>query len=294
MRLLALALLLACAPPPRAPQPPLAANAVRLVTWNVHDLFDAEDQVTPPGAADTVLTPAEVEAKLERLATVLARLDADVVAVQEVENRPLLERLARRLGGDHHAVLEEAFDPRGIDVGLLTRWPVTAVVSHGADRATDGSHLFARDLLEVHLATGERPLVVVVAHLVSRLDPASDPRRRAQAERAREVVEEAAGAPDAPLVVLAGDLNDAAGSQTLAPLFADGGLADAGAVLGAEGWTWRGQGRVDRLDYLLLRRPEEAAVLRVEVASGEDVLAASDHRPLVADLWLGRSTHPVR
>ena len=60
-----LAALLACGP---ALPPPLAPGAevrdpvqVRVATWNVHDLFDAEDRVVPPGDEDLVPTPEEVD-----------------------------------------------------------------------------------------------------------------------------------------------------------------------------------------------------------------------------------------
>ena len=61
---LALAALLACAPalppPPESPGPVRAPVPVRVATWNVHDLFDAEDRLVPPGDEDLVPAPAEV------------------------------------------------------------------------------------------------------------------------------------------------------------------------------------------------------------------------------------------
>jgi endonuclease/exonuclease/phosphatase family metal-dependent hydrolase len=181
----------------------------------------------------------------------------------------------------------EGFDPRGIDVGVLSRLPVLRWVSHLDDRAAGGEPLFARDLAEVHLDAGAGELVLVAAHLVSRLDPANDERRREQAARARAVVDALARGPAAPVVVLAGDLNDLAGSAALAPLLSDGALVDLGAGASAEeGWTWSGGGRRERIDYALVPRSEAPAAVAVRVIGGADVAAASDHRPLVVDLWL--------
>jgi endonuclease/exonuclease/phosphatase family metal-dependent hydrolase len=277
-----------CAPVP--PGPPLRAGpaALRIVTWNVHDLFDEEDRLEPPGEEDTVLTPAQVESKLARVGAVLARLEADVVVLEEVEGLALLERLASGplAARGYRAFLVDAFDPRGVDVGALARVPVTTYHSHADERAPDGSHLWSRDLVEIHLAGLRRPLVVLGTHLVSRLDPAADPRRRLQAQRMREVFDALRAGSGAPLVIGLGDLNDLPVSVALAPLFADGELVDLGATLeGAAGWTWSGGGREERIDYAFLARDDLAAITRFEVASGPDVAAASDHRPVVLDVW---------
>jgi endonuclease/exonuclease/phosphatase family metal-dependent hydrolase len=265
--------LAACAPAPTAPPAGAGPASLRIVTWNVHDLFDEEDRAEPPGEDDTVLSPSQV------------RLEADVIVLQEVEALALLERLASGplAGGGYQAYLVEALDPRGIDVGALVRVPVTAYRSHAGDRAPDGSHLWSRDLVEIHLG-GARPLVLLGAHLVSRLDPSADPRRRLQAQRMREVFDGLRAEAGAPLVIGLGDLNDLASSAALIPLFADGALADLGAALDPS-WTWSGGGREERIDYAFLANEDLAAVTRLEVASGPDVAAASDHRPLVLDVW---------
>jgi len=276
-----------------APLPPSDGAApgprsLRIVSWNVHDLFDELDRTTPPGDLDTVLAPAEVEGKLARVGSVLARLDADVVLLQEVENLPLLERLAAGplAGAGYRAFLREGLDPRGIDVGLLARVPVESVLGHLDDRTPSGLHLWARDPLEVHLASDGRPVVLLGAHLVSRLQPADD-RRRLQAERLRQLADGLAAGSSRPLVMVLGDLNDLPDSDALAPLLGDGALLDLGAAAApADAWTWSGGGATERLDYVLVPRVERAAVSRFAVGEGPDVAAASDHRPLVVDLWL--------
>ena len=182
--------LLACAP--AAEDAPRAnRSTLRVVTWNVHDLFDEVDQLQPPGDADTALTQAEVEAKLARVGRVLARLDADVLVLEEVENLGMLERLAAGplAGGGYRAFLREGFDPRGIDVGVLSRVPIVDCVSHLDDRVPDGGRLWSRDLVEIHLDIFERPVVLLGNHLVSRLDPSQDGRRLLQAARVREVAD---------------------------------------------------------------------------------------------------------
>ena len=278
--------LLACAPAAENAQR-AGRSTLRVVTWNVHDLFDGIDRTTPPGDSDTVLTQVEVEAKLARVGRVLARLDADVLVLQEVENLGLLERLAAGplAAGGYRAFLREGFDPRGIDVGVLSRVPIADCVSHLEERAPGGSWLWSRDLLEVHLDIFERPVVLLVNHLVSRLDPSEDGRRLLQAARVREVADQLRATA---VVLVLGDLNDLPDSVALRPLLGDGALADLGAGLpDGDAWTWSGGGARERIDYALLPGEDVTLVTRVEVISGSDITAASDHRPLLVDLWLG-------
>jgi endonuclease/exonuclease/phosphatase family metal-dependent hydrolase len=105
-------------------------------------------------------------------------------------------------------------------------------------------------------------------------------RRLAQATRLRAIADLVrARRPDAR-VVAGGDLNDGPDSAALAPLLADGAWLDAapeGAV------TWSGTAGSARLDYLLAPR-EDARLLTLWIATGDDVARASDHRPVVADL----------
>jgi endonuclease/exonuclease/phosphatase family metal-dependent hydrolase len=278
----AAAALLACDPPFDAGAAGgRPASAVRVATWNVHDLFDAEDRMVPPGAEDEVPAPGEVEEKLLALAAVLAAVDADLVLLQEVENRAVLGRLAT-LAGYPEARLVEGTDPRGIDVAALSRLPIERYVSHLGERDGAGRPLWPRDCVELHARAGGRAIVVVGTHLSSAVSDGGA-RRAEQARRVREIADAARAADPAALVLAGGDLNDLPTSAPLAPLLADGAWLDrapAGAI------TWSGASGSARLDYLLVAREQAAALSSLEVVAGPDVAAASDHRPVVADLRL--------
>ena len=282
---LAVAALLACGP--ALPPPPARDGAVRppvqvrVATWNVHDLFDAEDRLVPPGDEDLVPAPAEVEAKLARVAAVLARVDADAWLLQEVENRAVLERLAVA-SGYAAARLVDGNDPRGIDVALLSRIPVSGYASRAGEAGPDGRLLWPRDCVEAWLSAGAGGrLVVVGSHLSSGVSD-DGTRRRWQAERMREIADAAAAEDPAALVLVGGDLNDAPASDALAPLLADGAWRDPVAPGTA---TWAGDAGASRLDYLLLPSGSRALVA-AHVDAGADVALASDHRPVVLDLRL--------
>jgi endonuclease/exonuclease/phosphatase family metal-dependent hydrolase len=250
----------------------------------VHDLFDEVDRVVSPGAADDVPPAAHVEAKLDRLAAVLARIDADVVLLQEVENAAILARLATRAGYPE-ARLVDGFDPRGIDVAALSRLPVLAYATHLGDLGASGLPLWSRDCVEVHAAAGARRLVVVGTHLASRVSDPDGLRRREQAARMRAIGDGVAASHPGAVVLAGGDLNDAPDAAALAPLLADGAWRDPAAELPADAaWTWAGEAGRARLDYLLVAPGAREALVGARIDRGDE--AASDHRPVVVDLWI--------
>jgi endonuclease/exonuclease/phosphatase family metal-dependent hydrolase len=162
-------------------------------------------------------------------------------------------------------------------------------VSHLGELAADGTPLWSRDCVELHASAGDRRLVIVGTHLVSRLTDLSGTRRREQAARLREIADEAAARDPGALVLAGGDLNDEPGAASLAPLLGDAEWRDPLAEAGlGETWTWVGLGGGARLDYLLLPREEAWRAVSVAVVDGEDVFGASDHRPVVVDLTLRR------
>lgn len=159
-------LLTACAPgtpaagdADRPADAPAGSAAVTLMTFNVENLFDAEDD---PGKDDRAYLPlaqkqtaehraacarvrnqrwrdeclyqdwneAVVARKLAVVAEAIRQVGdgrgPDIVALQEVENLSILERLADEYlaGSGYRAVLLEGDDERGIDVAYLTRLPL--------------------------------------------------------------------------------------------------------------------------------------------------------------------------
>ena len=278
LALLALAACDAALPPAGRAAAGRPAAAVRLATWNVHDLFDSEDRLVPPGELDPVPAEAEVEARIAAVAAVLVRLDADLVLLQEVENRALLERLAAAAGYPA-ARLVEGNDPRGIDVAVLSRLPLRAYASHVKELGADGRLLWPRDCVEAHADAGGRRLVVVGSHLSSAISD-DGTRRRAQAARLREIADLARAEDPGALVLAGGDLNDVAGSAALEPLLADGAWLDPAPPIP----TFVGAPGPAQLDHLLVPADGAAAVAAAAVDAGLDVAQASDHRPVILDL----------
>jgi len=161
---LAVAVLLAaaCTAPPATHEPAGDAASVTIMTFNVENLFDTRDD---PGKDDRTYLPlamkqtaehkaacAEVEVpawreqcldwdwsedilerKLEVLAEAIRQVNdgrgPDIVALQEIENLSVLERLRTEYlsdAGYRRSILIEGDDNRGIDVAFLSKLELAA------------------------------------------------------------------------------------------------------------------------------------------------------------------------
>ncbi len=192
-------------------------------------------------------------------AEVLARIDADIVCLQEVFDQATLDHF-------HDAFLCRAGaapypyryclpgnDGHGLDVALLARDKPKHVQSHAGARARDlglqdpddllkGGPVFRRDCLEVVFSD----LALFVCHLKA---PYPDV-ERATAIRAleiqaiRRVIEQALPAPVAAFWMILGDLNTAAGigpaaDRDLAPLLEGFSVDLMERIPDGAGWTYR-------------------------------------------------------
>ncbi len=213
--------------PSSFPETPRPANTWTLASYNVQDLFDTFDD---PRAADERPTENQLRNKLTRLGRMLQVLDADIVGLMEVETLGVLSRLnteALVALGYSQVILREGNDPeRGIDVALLSRFPVVQVVSHAGKLWLDGGgparRLFSRDCLECHVTLpGGETLVVLVNHFKSKRGGGDEGNalRTAQAVCVREIADGLLATH--PLTAIIGDLNDTADSPALASLLED-------------------------------------------------------------------------
>ncbi len=197
-----------------------AESTVSFGFWNVENLFDCEDDPDNPGddefLPDGEWTPERYARKLDHLAEVVAALDADLLALAEVENRRVLEDLLahEKLAGlGYRIVHRDSPDKRGIDLALFYRAPFEvadgerAVILHPIDIPSP-----TRGILEVNLRAPGHPLTVLVNHWPSRYGGREKtiPLRHAAAELCRRIVlarQDASPEMDADILIL-GDLND--------------------------------------------------------------------------------------
>jgi endonuclease/exonuclease/phosphatase family metal-dependent hydrolase len=159
-------------------------------------------------------------------------MNADVLAVQEVEHVEILKQFNR----EHlenlypHLALVEGNDQRLIDVGILSKFPIGTIVSHQtAVHPDEPNHrVFSRDLLQVEILgnNGNKLFTIYNTHLKSHFVPfgeapeegATDAnnRRKRQAETISRILSRMER-PNSRFV-LAGDMNDPPDSEFLTPM----------------------------------------------------------------------------
>ncbi len=182
---------------------PASAADVTVAFWNVENLFDNKlDRRSP---REDLYTSSELAEKLRKDGEILRELDADIVGLMEVENRGVL----RRLVDDHladreykYVILMDEGDERGIDVALISRYPV---LGYSFDVPE-----FYRGILLARVAISGRPLYVVVNHWKSRLGGGEEARMacsRRVVELVRDIIPAMEGGTDVAVMV-GGDLND--------------------------------------------------------------------------------------
>jgi endonuclease/exonuclease/phosphatase family metal-dependent hydrolase len=215
------------------------------------------------------------EAARNNTAKVIKDVAADVLCVVEAESLPVLRAFNSDLLRNEYkyAMLVDAMDPRGIDVGLLSACPFGNIRTHMYE--TKGrSRIFSRDCLEVEVQLpGEQVLHVLCNHLKSQGfgDPKkNDAKRAGQAQRLAEILEGYNLKED--LVVVAGDFNDSPDRKpyTLKPLLTTKNLYDVLELQfpndPKKRWTYHYK-KSEQIDYILVSEPlkqafQEAGVCR--------------------------------
>lgn len=208
-------------------------------------------------------TEATDETGTRSTARVVADLDADILCLVEVEDRPALVRFNQDLlaGRYRHVMLVDGNDERGIDVGIMTKagYPIRSIRSHVDDTDEQGT-VFSRDCAHYEIETpGGTILNLLVNHFKSQ-SGGGGARRRRQAVAVRRIAGELVDA--GKHVLVAGDLNEGQPAldqpaENLRPLFdPDGPLVSCyqldGFDTGPRPGTFDSCGIRNRLDYLLL------------------------------------------
>ena len=259
-----------------------------VATYNMYNLFD---EFNATNKDDPVNDPEYVELMLTKHALAIHDIlrVPDLIAVEEVENLGILERLAdtEPIKGIYGAVLIDGPDARGIDVGLLYRLDRVEVVKAEARQTctdlddqygpgTDSNFpcdpgynpLFSRPPLVVHLKTIVKShgckhrygtdLWVIVNHFKSKsvYYPYADtePRRIQQAEWVAFLVDEIQDHNPHAKVMVLGDLNS---FNNEAPVYTlqDGGLYNLiNSVRKKSRYTYIYRGVSEVLDYIMVSK----------------------------------------
>jgi endonuclease/exonuclease/phosphatase family metal-dependent hydrolase len=224
-----------------------APKRLRIATWNIR---------------------AARLAPVESIAAELRTMQADIVALQEVDVRTRRTgfvdepaALAAALGFQYVFAASIKWDEGDYGLAVLSRWPLTEVRRHRLD-ATGAAE--PRIVLEVTVCAGGRPLHLFNHHADGRVAS-----RRAGFAELREMMHAHVGHG----ILVMGDFNerpDAPGMR---------GLIDAGLVdLGAESNVNTAYNR--RIDYLLA----DGLLARLATSARVWPTDKSDHHAVLADL----------
>jgi len=262
--------------PAARPAAPTVAGEVRLASLNLQNLFNGDGRGGGYPTARGARSPAEYQAQLARLVATLSSLDADVVALLELEND----------GYDADSSLAQlvaALDPQGlrwrfvdagngpgdnpIRVGIVYRTDRVTPLGHPATLEAGTFGPLSRAPLAQAFRAGSGPAFVVVAnHFKSKgcrdaagadLDQGDgqacfNATRRASGEALRDWLAGDPTASGSDLVAVLGDLNAYAMEDPVRG-FIDAGWRDALADAdGGRPYTYVYDAQAGRLDHVLL------------------------------------------
>ena len=224
---------------------------LRLATWNIHGGVGLDRRFSP-----------------DRIARVIAELDADVVALQEFGSRNIDVDLRAHLeqATQSRAIVMPTFQKHGSDFGnvILTRLPTRDIVAH--QLGVIGRE--PRNAIETVVDYGSGSLRLIATHLGLR---ASE--RNAQIAQLRELL---GARTDLPTVLL-GDFNEWRKSGSLREFLPYFGPASSAA-------TFPSPYPLAALDRIWVAPARTCIELRAHTSRSARI--ASDHLPLVVTLEL--------
>lgn len=208
------------------------------------------------------------ETAMLNTARVIKDVDADILAVIEADNRVALkgfsDQVLEQVNGQPYpnVMMIDGNDPRGIDVGLLTKqgYDIGLMRSHVHDQ-DDGKTVFSRDCPEyaVHTPAGET-IWVLINHFKSKgygSAAANNARRKMQAGHVASFYQRLRAEGQENIVVM-GDLNDTPGSAPLKPLVRDTDLREVSEFPGFDTGPFPQNGTYglgnanQKIDFILL------------------------------------------
>ena len=199
-----------------------ASGEIVVCNWNLENLFDTEDD--PANEGDNGYTPRgwmywtenRYRLKIEHLADIIVAMKPDILCVEEVENRRVLEDLVRQIrkGNRHpmpYIVHRESADKRGIDCAILaTRKPDSEKWLRPVKNGL-------RDTVIATFTYHNRPLIVMGNHWKSKLGKKqeSNELRAKCAQAVRDELDRILKENPGAAILVTGDFNDDASSPAL-------------------------------------------------------------------------------
>ncbi|MFO0410867.1 MAG: endonuclease/exonuclease/phosphatase family protein [Planctomycetota bacterium] len=249
-------------------RPASKSSALRVLSYNIHHGRGVDNKLS-----------------LERIAAVIRQADADVVALQEVDqgcgrsDRKLQVQELEKLTG-YFGVFGKAIDFDGGEYGqaVLSRWPIKQSTVHRLpnEQQPNGSMREQRIVLEAIVPSEAGTIRFLGTHL----DHSKEDLREQQATAVDRLLDAVSFADTKSIAtVLAGDFNDVPKSRTLGcfekrwqvePRIENRNLA-----------TYPSESPRTRIDYVAVDQAGRLVLDSLKVVSEP---LASDHRPVVGEL----------
>ncbi len=282
------------------PQDLLEVESFRIAAYNMRNLFGSAPDVhaARPGP------PASGE-QLKALAQVIRELDADVLALEEVQNEKVLKELFQKRVNPKlekslrytSFVCVPSRDPRGINVAIVTRFAINGNLTfHDREFGSgDKAVRFSRDLLGAEIyATPTYRYLHFVTHLKSKMGGESSAKKRLEEAKEIRVLLEKPQFGGNPFIaqdmVLCGDMNDDPGTSPIETLKGTGAMELSDVLAGLDpSWTYPTHTKYakTRLDYILASQSLllEAPTVHRDIKAAK---TASDHYPVSATIRVRR------
>lgn len=149
-----------------------------IASWNVQTFFDAftDGCEYSDFKSSAKWSEEKYEVRLKRLCQVLSSLDADIFALQEIENQGIIQDIANHFAGN-------AWNPeknwtyacfsktRGSAIGcaILSKYPLFGLKSHSLDiRSEKSDQPSMRPIMEVSADIKGREIIIIVNHWKSK------------------------------------------------------------------------------------------------------------------------------
>ncbi len=244
---------------------------LRVMTYNIHGCIGADRDVNPG-----------------KIAAIIADLDVDIVALQEVdaghptrEYRDQAQMIADVLGVEHIYFPVELEGLRRFGLAVLSRFPIVGFDQVRLPNVYPLLNPRKRGALCARLETPVGPINLINTHLsLFRLE------RRLQLTALMSGDDFTAVPVNEPLV-FCGDLNSGPSSDTykqVSRLLTD---VQTASLSGSAEDTFHAKSPFFRIDHIFVS--SHFTPLKTEVRKTADTAAASDHLPLVVDLALKKS-----
>lgn len=168
-------------------------DALVLMHWSLENFFDTVDE---PEKNDSLYSCSAkvpyceeaVAQRIQNMASLIREVNGgqgpDIFTFTETENQALADRLRTEgLGelGYHPAVVLEDKDARGIDVGVISRYPIEGTPTLHPVVVEDGA--VVRGILEVNVRFKDRVVTVFTSHWPAQLSGPIDAKAVRRAER---------------------------------------------------------------------------------------------------------------